>query len=158
MKRFAALIALLAPFVASAQMSMSTLQNLPGVAVRVRAITPDGKTFGLTKDALIKVVSDAVSTAGVTVVPQEEMIDAADVPVLEITAIVNKLTGSGYIYSLRLALREIVEPKRKIGDLVELGAITWERETQGFTSNQDRILASTATLADRFVTEWKGAN
>lgn len=157
MKRLATLLALLLPLFATAQMSMSTLQDLPTVAIRVRAITPDGQKFGLTNEDLLQVVGDGLKIAGVKVLPPEEA-DVADVPTIEITAIVNKLGEAGHIYGLRLALREVVELKRKVGDLVEIGAITWERETQGFTSDKDRIISSAATLTDRFVIEWKRGN
>lgn len=157
MKRLAALL-ILFPLIATAQMSMSTLQDLPAVAVRVRAITPDGVKFGLTDDDLIQVVGDGLKIAGVKVVPPGEEVDVAEVPTIEITAIVNKLGETGHIYGLRLALREVVELKRKAGNLVEIGAITWERETQGYTSAKDRIISSAATLTDRFVMEWKRGN
>jgi len=158
MKRLAPLLFLICPFIASAQMSMSTLQDLPTVAIRVRAITPDGIKFGLTNEDLIQVVSDGLKIAGVKVVPPEEEANVAEVPTIEITAIVTKLGEAGHIYGLRLALREVVELKRKAGNLVEIGAITWERETQGYTSEKDRIISSAASLTDRFVIEWKRGN
>lgn len=158
MKRLATLLALFAPVVAAAQVSsMSTLQDLPEVVVAVRAITADGEKFGLTEESLVQVVSDGLKIAGVKVIEPGVSLDAGDVPTLEITAIVNRLSGEGHIYSLRLALRELVTLNRKTKNLVELGAITWEKETQGYTSKPDRIVNAAATLADRFVTEWKAA-
>jgi hypothetical protein len=87
-----------------------------------------------------------------------EVTDVSEMPTVEITAVVNRLSGTGHIYTVRLTLREMVELKRKTKNLIDLGAVTWERETQGYTSNSDRILASTITLAERFASEWKEAN
>jgi len=137
---------------------MSTLQDLPVVGVSVRAITPDGERFGVTPGVLTQLVTDTLKAGGVKVVSEEEASGGANVPVLEITAIVNRLSGNGHIYTLRLSLRELVELRRKTKNLVELGAITWEKETQGYTSNSDRLMSSALTLAERFVTEWREAN
>lgn len=159
MKKLALILTLIAPLVAEAQMSsMSTLQDLPSVAVSVRAITPDGQGFGVKAEELTRTVTDALTTAGVKVAPPDAEVDVSELPTVEITAIVNRLSGQGHIYSLRLALREIVELKRETKNLVELGAITWEKETQGYTSSPDRIVASATTLAERFASEWRAAN
>ncbi|HEY5551854.1 MAG TPA: hypothetical protein VIK52_08195 [Opitutaceae bacterium] len=159
MKLLAIILTLAAPFVAGAQaQSMSTLQDLPSVAVTVRAITPDGERFGVNGETLTRVVTEALTAAGVTVAKPGEVTDVADMPTVEITAVVNRLSGNGHIYTLRLTLRELVELKRKTKNLIDLGAVTWERETQGFTSNSDRVIASAMTLAERFATEWREAN
>lgn len=159
MKPTILLLSLMLPALAGAQaLSMSTLQNLPAVKVSVRAITPDGERFGVTPGVLTQVVTDTLKAGGVKVVPESEASGGAYVPVLEITAIINRLSGNGHIYTLRLALREMVVLRRKTANLVDLGAITWERETQGYTSASDRLMASSMTLADRFVTEWREAN
>ncbi|HUG09657.1 MAG TPA: hypothetical protein VMM36_01525 [Opitutaceae bacterium] len=159
MKKLAMILTLIAPHAAEAQMaSMSTLQDLPSVAVSVRAITPDGKGFGVKAEDLTRVVTEALTAAGVKVAPADADGDVSELPNVEITAIVNRLSGQGHIYTLRLALRELVELKRETKNLVELGAITWEKETQGYTSSPDRIVASATTLAERFATEWRAAN
>jgi hypothetical protein len=159
MKKLAMFLTLIAPIAAEAQMaSMSTLQDLPSVAVSVRAITPDGKSFGIKEVELIRVLTDTLTAAGVKVAPADAEEDVSELPNVEITAIVNRLSGQGHIYTLRIALREVVELKRETKNLVELGAITWEKETQGYTSSPDRIIASAATLAERFATEWRRAN
>ena len=159
MKILTIILVLLSPLAAHSQMpSMSTLQDLPSVAVSVRAVTPDGKSFGVKAEELTRVVTETLNSAGVKVAPADSVTSVADMPTVEITAIVNRLSGSGHIYSLRIALREIVELKRETKNLVELGAITWEKETQGYTSSPDRIVASATTLAERFATEWRAAN
>jgi hypothetical protein len=159
MKKLAMFLTLIAPIAAEAQMaSMSTLQDLPSVAVSVRAITPDGKSFGIKEVELIRVLTDTLTAAGVKVAPADAEEDVSELPNVEITAIVNRLSGQGHIYTLRIALREVVELKRETKNLVELGAITWEKETQGYTSSPDRIIASAATHAERFETEWRRAN
>jgi hypothetical protein len=159
MKKLAMFLTLITPLAAEAQMaSMSTLQDLPSVAVSVRAITPDGKTFGVKEEALTRVLTDTLTAAGVKVAPADAGVDVSELPSVEITAVVSRLNGQGHIYTLRIALRELVELKRETRSLVELGAITWEKETQGYTSSPDRIVASATTLAERFATEWRQAN
>jgi hypothetical protein len=159
MKHLILLLAAIAPLAAGAQSySMSTLQDLPSVAVTVRAITPDGERFGVKGETLTRLVTEALTAAGVKVAAPGEVTDVSEMPTVEITAVVNRLSGTGHIYTVRLTLREMVELKRKTKNLIDLGAVTWERETQGYTSNSDRILASTITLAERFASEWKEAN
>lgn len=159
MKPIILIFAAIAPLAAGAQSySMSTLQDLPTVAVTVRAISPEGVKFGLVEATLIKNVTDTLAAAGVKVVPPAEAADAPDLPAVEITAIVNRLSGTGHIYTLRIALTEVVVLKRKTRNLIDLPAVTWEKEVQGYTSNPDRILDSAITLAERFATEWKEAN
>ena len=159
MKHLVLLFAAIAPLAAGAQSySMSTLQDLPSVAVTVRAITPDGVRFGVVEATLVKNVSDVLAAAGVKVVPPAEAADASDLPAVEITALVSKLSATGHIYTLRLALTEVVVLKRKTKNLIDLPAVTWEKEAQGYTSSPDRIIGSAITLAERFSTEWKEAN
>lgn len=158
MKHLVTLLTFFVLLAAGAQaQSMSTLQNLPSVAVAVRAITPDGVTFGLKEDALIKAVADTLTAAGVKVAKPDEAANSPELPVVEITALVSRLNSTGHIYTLRLALTEIVVLKRKTKNLIDLPAVTWEKEVQGYTARPDRVVAAGAALAERFVAEWQEA-
>jgi hypothetical protein len=144
---------LLLPLGAFAQgISLSVLQDLPAVRVEVRGISPDGVRLGVEADELRTAVSDILAVGGV------KMDDPAAPASLEITVNVARLSTGGSIFTLKLALREEVELVRKTANLVTVPAVTWERESLGFTSQPDRVITSARNLADRFVQEWRPAN
>lgn len=137
--------------------SMSALQNLPAVGVKVRDLSVDGAKFGLTETALLATVRGVLEPAGVRVVPPPMLERAPDTPTLEISANLSKTTKTGYFFILDLQLWEPGKPVRKLETLATIPVVTWAQQKGGFTAKPEAVNAALAKLAEAFVAEWRTA-
>ena len=147
----------LLPHLSAAGMTMSTLQNLPAVGVKVRGLSPDGMTLGLSEAELVQTVSAALQKVGVRVARGPEVDQLPGGPPLEVTANITPFGVRSHLFIVRLELRENVKFVRKTQNLVTVPAITWDAETDGSTTKIEVIRAKLAELAERFAAEWSEA-
>ena len=137
--------------------SMSALQNLPAIGVKVRGLSPDGAKFGLTETALIATVREVLEPAGVRVLPPLLLERTPEAPALEISANLSQITKTGYFFILDLQLWELAKPVRKLQTLVTIPVATWAQQAGGYTAKPEAVQAALAALAGRFVDEWSEA-
>ena len=137
--------------------SMSVLQNLPAVGVKVRGLSPDGAKFGLTETALIAAVREVIEPAGVRVLAQPVLDRTPDAPTVEISANLTQISKTGYFFILDLQLWEPAKPGRRLQTLVTVPVVTWAQQTGGYTTKPETVYAAVAKLAERFSDEWREA-
>ncbi len=137
--------------------SMSSLQNLPSVGLRVRGLSPDGAKLGLTESGLTETVRKALENAGVGIVPPPMLERAPDIPVVEISANLNQVSRTGFLFVLDLQLWEPAQPVRPLQTLTKIPVATWVAQDCGYTAKAEKITGSLAALAEQFAAEWKPA-
>lgn len=141
----------------AAEVSMSTLQELPVVTVSVRGVSPDGEGLGLVEAKLIEVVREPLAAAGVKVIAAELNEKTPGRPAVEITANVNKVGAKSYLYVLQLQLREDAKLVRKTKNLDAIPVVTWEAQKTGYTSKPEAVQADLVKLTEKFLEEWRSA-
>lgn len=134
--------------------SMSALQNLPAVGVKVRGLSADGAKFGLTETGLIEAVRGVLEPAGVRVLPPPVLDRTPEAPAVEISANLTQISKTGYFFILDLQLWEPAKPVRKLQTLVTIPVATWAQQTGGYTTKPETVYAALAKLADRLAGEW----
>lgn len=137
--------------------SMSALQNLPAVGVKLRGLSADGAKFGLTETALITTVREVLEPAGVRVLAGPVLERTPEAPTVEISANLSQISKAGYFFILDLQLWEPAKPVRKLQTLVMIPAVTWAQQTGGYTAKPETVYAALAKLAERFAGEWTEA-
>ena len=137
--------------------SMSALQNLPSVGVKVRGLSADGAKFGLTETELITTVRGVLEQAGVRVLPPPVLERAPETPTVEISANLSQITKTGYFFILDLQLWEPAKPVRKLQTLVTIPVVSWAQQTGGYTAKPETVQAALAKLAESFAAEWSEA-
>lgn len=137
--------------------SMSTLQDLPVLAVTVRGLSPDAQGLGLSEKQLTDLVSGPLGTAGVKVIAPDANEKTPGRPSLEVAVNVNKVGANSYLYVLQLQLREDAKLARKTKNLDAIPVITWETQKTGYTGKAEKVGADLTKLAEKFVEEWRAA-
>ena len=137
--------------------SMSALQNLPAVGVRIRGRSPESGKFGLTETALIATVRGVLEPAGVRVLPPPVWERTPETPTVEISANLSQISKTGYCFILDLQLWEPAKPVRKLQTLVTIPVVTWAQQKGGYTSKPETVHAALTSLAEAFVAEWSAA-
>jgi len=151
------LVAGLLPHLPAAGMTMSTLQNLPALGVKVRGLSPDGMILGLSEAELVQTVAATLQKVGVKVVQGPALDQLPGGPTLEITANITRIGVRSHLFIVRLELRENVKFVRQTQNLVTVPAITWDREADGYTAKIEVIRAKLTELAEKFAAEWSEA-
>lgn len=140
-------------------MSMSTLQNLPGVGVQVQQLNTDALDFGLSEDELRELLAETLNEAGVTVYSEEKLSTAPGSPTLELKILMRQVRGeSSYIFSIELALQEMVSLERPTESLEAIYAPTWEKTVLGITNQKTYVKVGVRKLLERFIQEYKREN
>lgn len=137
--------------------SMSALQNLPAVGVRLRGLSADGAKFGLTETELITTVRGILEPAGVRVLAGPVLERTPEAATVEISANLSQISKAGYFFILDLQLWEPAKPVRKLQTLVTIPVVTWTQQTGGYTTKPEAVYAALAKLAERFAGEWDEA-
>lgn len=137
--------------------SMSALQNLPAVGVKLRGLSADGAKFGLTETELITTVRGVLEPAGVRVLAGPVLERTPEAPTVEISANLSQISKAGYFFILDLQLWEPAKPVRKLRTLGTIPVVTWTQQTGGYTTKPETVYAALAKLAERFAGEWTEA-
>ena len=139
--------------------SMSTLQNLPGVGVSVKQLSPDAERLGVSGDALELLMESRLKSGAITVFPNDRVSDIPGAPLLELTVLVRKVEGeSSYLFTARLALQEMVVMERPTQHLASIYAATWEKTILGITHQKGYVDGAVGQLIARFIREFKEEN
>lgn len=141
----------------TADVSMSSLQDLPVFAVTVRGLSPDAEALGLNEKQLIELVSGPLTAAGAKVITPEANEKTPGRPSLEIAANVNKVGAKAFLFVLQLQLREDAKLVRKTKNLDAIPVMTWEAQKTGYTSKPETVAADLTKLTEKFVAEWRTA-
>ena len=139
--------------------SLSSLQDLPGVGVDVADLPSAAMEFGLRKGPLMDIMRRALQKAEVPIYSEEELSAAPGSPILELKVMIGKLSGtSGYLYSARLELQEKIALERPTEHLISIYAPTWERTILGVTNGTAHIYVAVEKLLEWFVDEYRKEN
>ncbi len=139
--------------------SLSSLQNLPGFGVNVRPLTPDAEKLGVTGERLQEVLTLHLEELGLPLLTDEKLSAIPGKPILELTVLLRKVRdGSGYIFSINLALQEMVSLERPTENLAGIYAPTWEKTILGITNKKTYLEVGVRQLLDRFAQEYKAEN
>ena len=107
-----------------------------------------------------KFAQKALKTVGIKTVDFSDARTLEGAPNLEISIKVDEKGKSG-IYAYSVILRFIQDAKLIRNNILNYGAITWERDDVGFTSKDDldlEIKISVNSLIDEFITDYKKVN
>lgn len=143
---------------ALADVSMSTLQDLPTLAISVRGLSPDAEAFGLSEKQLIDLVRSPLEIAGVRVIAPDANEKTVGRPALEVAVNVNKVGPKACLFVLQLQLREDAKLLRKTKNLVAIPVVTWEAQKTGYTGKPEIVTAELTKLAEKFAEEWRAPN
>jgi len=145
------------PF-ARADVSMSSLQNLPAIGVQVKGLPAAADAFALVEDDIIDFVRQILDRSGVPIVDQVGLDQEPGEPVLEVTLNLVKVRGPSHLYTIDLELRESVVPVRELSSLVDIPAVTWKRQTAGIANRGSTVLDSLAIVVEDFGSEYRREN
>jgi hypothetical protein len=145
------------PFV-RADVSMSSIQNLPAIGVQVGGLPAAADAFALVEDDIIDFIRQILDRNGVPVVDQDGLGREPGEPVLEVTLNLVKVRGPSHLYTIDVELRELVVPVRELSSLVEIPAVTWKRQTAGIANRGSTVLESLATVVEDFGSEYRREN
>jgi len=145
------------PF-ARADVSMSSLHNLPAIGVQVKGLPAAADAFALVEDDIIDFVRQILDRSGVPIVDQVGLDQEPGEPVLEVTLNLVKVRGPSHLYTIDLELRESVVPVRELSSLVDIPAVTWKRQTAGIANRGSTVLDSLAIVVEDFGSEYRREN
>ncbi|RKX31815.1 MAG: hypothetical protein DRP71_12885 [Verrucomicrobia bacterium] len=143
---------------ARADVSMSSLQSLPAVGVKVMGLPASADAFALVEDDISDFVGRILDRNGVPVIGAEGFDAHKGDPVLEVTLTLVKVRGPSHLYTIDLELRELVVPVRELKSLVEIPAVTWKRQTAGIANRGSTVLDSLEKMVEDFGTEFRREN
>ena len=147
------------PWQSAFSVSMSTLQNLPGVGVSVRRLNKDARKLGLSEEDLRDLLAVQLQLAHIKVYSEDELYELPGAPTLELFVLVQEMNdGSGFIFTTRLSLQERVNLERPTEALDSVFAPTWEKSVLGITNIKKYVDRSVRALSGRFVKEYKQEN
>ncbi len=154
-----ALLLAIHPIAETHGFSLSSLQNLPGFGVNVNRMTFDAEELGVSQEGLQKLIVDHLKKIDLNVYTEEKLSRAPGKPILELAVLLRKVKdGSGYIFSLRLALQEMVSLERPTDNLAGIYAPTWEKTILGITNKKSYLDMGVRQLLDRFAQEYQAEN
>jgi hypothetical protein len=144
---------------AASGFSLSTLQDLPGVGISVKRMQTDAERLGLSEEGLKFLMERRLNDGGVPVFADSKASDMPGAPMLEVGILVRKMEGeSTYLFTVRLALQEMVVLDRPTQNLASFYAPTWEKAVLGITNKKGYVEAAVGQLIARFVREYKEEN
>lgn len=114
----------------------------------------------LTVTEIEKFVKKSLKGAGIRTVDFSEARGLEGAPNLEVSVKVDEKANSG-IYSYSVILRFIQDAKLLRNNVVNYGAITWERDDVSFASEKDldlELKVSINSLLDEFISDYKKVN
>jgi hypothetical protein len=133
------------------------LKDLKAVTVFVEELNPQIEKDGLNAATLKTDTEIKLQNAGIQVLPREELYRIKGSVGLFLKAHVSKYNSAGYVYNVRLSLKEEADLLRT-GYLAPL-ATTWECELSlGLTPDISEIRASAKGLVDEFIDMYLAAN
>lgn len=122
----------------------------------------EGDKWGnkLTVSEIEKFVKKALKGAGIKTVDFSEARNLKGAPNLEVSVKVDEKANSS-IYSYSIILRFIQDAKLLRNNIVNYGAITWERDDVSFAAEKDldlELRISINSLLDEFIADYKKVN
>ncbi|VAX18785.1 hypothetical protein MNBD_IGNAVI01-594 [hydrothermal vent metagenome] len=139
---------------------LKAISKLPKFGVYVWDFEGDKWNNKLTVSAIEKFVKKSLKGAGIKTVDFSEARNLKGAPNLEVSIKVDEKANSG-IYSYSVILRFIQDAKLLRNNIVNYGAITWERDDVGFATKDDldlELKVSINSLLDEFIADHKKVN
>lgn len=139
---------------------LKAISKLPKFGVYVWDFEGDKWNNKLTVSEIEKFVKKSLKGAGIKTVDFSEARNLKGAPNLEVSVIVNEKANSG-LYAYSVILRFIQDAKLLRNNIVNYGAITWERDDVGFATKEDldlELRVSINSLLDEFIVDYKKVN
>ncbi|GJM17131.1 MAG: hypothetical protein DHS20C13_24580 [Thermodesulfobacteriota bacterium] len=141
------------------QAEINTLKGIKGIGLSVEDIDADAAADGLSKDKLLKVITQKLKKSGIKVFTDLELRTISGQPQLVLNINSIKQPGPIYIFTTTLDLTQIVLLERNKG----LTAVspTWTVLTTGGSLPEDlaaTVDASIDPMLESFITDYKKAN
>lgn len=138
---------------------INTLKGLKGIGVNVEDIDTEAAVDGLSKDKLLKVITNKLKKSGIKVYTDLELRTISGQPQLVLSINPIKLPGPIYIFTVALDFNQIVLLERNTG-LTSVSP-TWTVLTTGGSVPEDlskTVEAAILPMLDRFIADYNKAN
>lgn len=139
---------------------LKAISNLNKFGVYVWDFEGDKWNKKISKKEIEKFVAKALKGAGIKIVDFSDARSLKGAPNLEVSIKVDEKGESGF-YAYSVILRFIQDAKLIRNNVVNYGAITWERDDVGFASKDDldlELKISINVLIDEFILDYKKVN
>lgn len=142
--------------------SRATLAGLQGVAVVIEDLQPNVQKYaaksGLTKEQILRDVSQRLSTGGIRMVSGNEWLKMPGQPVLYININTHETEKYWYAYDIKVALRQIAT--LDANPQMKTAATTWSLNITGQANigTLQLIRQDTAVMMEKFVRAYRTAN
>lgn len=139
---------------------LKAISNLSKFGVYVWDFEGDKWNNKLTVSEIEKFVTKSLKGVGIKTVDFSEARNLKGAPNLEVSIKVDEKANSG-IYSYSVILRFIQDAKLLRNNIVNYGAITWERDDVSFAAQKDldlELKISINSLLDEFIADYRKVN
>ena len=139
---------------------LKAISKLPKFGVYVWDFEGDKWNNKLTVSEIEKFVKKALKGAGIKTVDFSEARNLKGAPNLEVSVKVDEKANSG-VYSYSVILRFIQDAKLLRNNVINYGAITWERDDVSFAAEKDldlELRISINSLLDEFIVDFNKVN
>jgi hypothetical protein len=142
--------------------SRATLAGLQGVAVVIEDLQPNVQKYatksGLTKEQILRDVSQRLSAGGIRMVSGNEWLKMAGQPVLYININTHETEKYWYAYDIKVALRQIAT--LDANPQMKTSATTWSLNITGQANigTLQLIRQDTAVIMEKFVQAYRTVN
>ena len=139
---------------------LKAISNLSKFGVYIWDFEGDKWNNNLTVSKVEEFVKKALKEAGIKTIDFSEARGLKGAPNLEISVKVDEKANSG-VYSYSVILRFIQDANLLRNNVVNYGAITWERDDVSFAAEKDldlELKISINSLLDEFISDYKKVN
>jgi len=139
---------------------LKAISNLSKFGVYIWDFEGDKWNNNLTVSKIEEFVKKALKEAGIKTIDFSEARGLKGAPNLEISVKVDEKANSG-VYSYSVILRFIQDANLLRNNVVNYGAITWERDDVSFAAEKDldlELKISINSLLDEFISDYKKVN
>ena len=139
---------------------LRAISNLNKFGVYVWDFEGDKWNKKISETEVQKFVQKALKGAGIKAIDFSDARTLKGAPNLEVSIKVDEKGKSG-VFAYSVILRFIQDAKLVRNNVLNYGAITWERDDVGFTSKEDldlELKISINSLIDEFITDYKKVN
>ncbi|MCF6270308.1 MAG: hypothetical protein L3J41_11390 [Melioribacteraceae bacterium] len=139
---------------------LRAISNLNKFGIYVWDFEGDKWNKKISETEIQKFVQKALKGAGIKAIDFSDARTLKGAPNLEVSIKVDEKGKSG-TFAYSVILRFIQDAKLVRNNVLNYGAITWERDDVGFTSKEDldlELKISINSLVDEFITDYKRVN
>ncbi len=139
---------------------LKAIANIKKFGIYVWDFEGDKWNNKISEAKIEKFVKKALKGVGIKIIDFSDARGLKGAPNLEVSIKVDEKGKSG-LFAYSVILRFIQDAKLVRNNVINYGAITWERDDVGFTSKEDldlELKISINSLLDEFITDYKKVN